>query len=72
MAIDGDTVRLSEQWKYRLGCEMPAGRGGVSFQNIPTGMYNSMISPLRNLTFKELCGIKANRMQDVRVNMKLY
>ena len=38
MAIDGDTVRLSEQWKYRLGCEMPAGRGGVSFQNIPTGM----------------------------------
>ena len=52
MAIDGDTVRLSEQWKYRLGCEMPAGRGGVSFQNIPTGMYNSMISPLRNLTFK--------------------
>ena len=48
MAIDGDTVRLSEQWKYRLGCEMPAGRGG------------------------ELCGSKANRMQDVRVNMKLY
>ena len=52
MAIDGDTVRLAEQWKYRLGCEMPAGRGGVSFQNIPTGMYNSMISPLRNLHFK--------------------
>ncbi|EKU91285.1 sialate O-acetylesterase [Bacteroides oleiciplenus] len=52
LAIDGDTVRLTEQWKYKLGCEMPAGRGGVSFQNIPTGMYNSMISPLRNLTFK--------------------
>lgn len=52
LAIDGDTVRLAEQWKYKLGCEMPAGRGGVSFQNIPTGMYNSMISPLRNLTFK--------------------
>lgn len=52
LAIDGDTVRLAEQWKYKLGCEMPASRGGVSFQNIPTGMYNSMISPLRNLTFK--------------------
>lgn len=52
LAIDGDTVRLAEEWKYRLGCEMPANRGGVSFQNIPTGMYNSMISPLRNLTFK--------------------
>lgn len=52
LAIDGDTVRLAEQWKYRLGCEMPGQRGGVSFQNIPTGMYNSMISPLRNLTFK--------------------
>jgi len=52
LALDGDTVRLSERWKYKLGCEMPAQRGGVSFQNIPTGMYNSMISPLRNCTFK--------------------
>lgn len=52
MAIDGDTVNLSRQWKYKLGCEMPARKGGVSFQNIPTGMYNSMISPLRNLSFK--------------------
>lgn len=52
LAIDGDTVRLAEQWKYKVGCEMPAMRGGISFQNIPTGMYNSMISPLRNLAFK--------------------
>lgn len=48
----GDTIRLSTQWKYRLGAKMLAKRGGVSFQNIPTGMYNSMISPLRNLRFK--------------------
>lgn len=46
-----DTVRLSSRWKYRLGCEMPARIGSVSFQNIPTGMYNSMISPLRKLSF---------------------
>ena len=49
---DTDTIRLSKQWKYKLGCEMPGKTGIVSFQNIPTGMYNSMISPLRNLSFK--------------------
>lgn len=52
LAIAGDTVRFSTLWKYKLGCGMPAQKGGVSFQNIPTGMYNSMISPLRNLSFK--------------------
>lgn len=46
-----DTVRLSSRWKYQLGCEMPARTNSVSFQNVPTGMYNSMISPLRNLAF---------------------
>ena len=46
-----DTVHLSSRWKYQLGCEMPARTNSVSFQNIPTGMYNSMISPLRNLVF---------------------
>lgn len=52
MAMDGDTINLSHKWKYKPGCEMPAKKGGISFQNIPTGMYNSMISPLRNLSFK--------------------
>lgn len=52
LAQDADTVYLSRQWKYKLGCEMPALKGNISFQNIPTGMYNSMISPLRNLSFK--------------------
>lgn len=51
LAWKTDTVRLARTWKYRLGCEMPARQGGVSFQNVPTGMYNSMIAPLRNWTF---------------------
>lgn len=52
LAWNTDTVRLSREWKYRLGCEMPSRINSVSFQNVPTGMYNSMISPLRNLSFK--------------------
>lgn len=52
MATGGDTLHLSSGWKYKQGCEMPARNGGISFQNIPTGMYNSMISPLRRLSFK--------------------
>lgn len=52
LAWEHDSVPLAAQWKYKLGCEMPARPGGVSFQNVPTGMYNSMIHPLRNLAFK--------------------
>ncbi len=50
--LGGDSIKLSSQWKYKLGCEMPTRVNGVSFQNVPTGMYNSMISPLSKLQFK--------------------
>lgn len=52
MVMGGDTVQLSSRWKYKRGCEMPSKPGGISFQNVPTGMYNSMISPLKNFSFK--------------------
>ncbi|MGL4519778.1 MAG: sialate O-acetylesterase [Phocaeicola sp.] len=52
LAWEQDTLSLSRVWNYQLGCEMPARQGGVSFQNVPTGMYNCMIAPLRNLAFK--------------------
>lgn len=47
-----DTLRLPKEWKYKIGSEMPQRTDPISFQNIPTGMYNSMIAPLRNLSFK--------------------
>lgn len=47
-----DTINLSREWKYKTGCRMPSRFGGVSFQNIPTGMFNSMINPILNLKFK--------------------
>lgn len=47
-----DTIKLSSSWRYKLGTEMPQRIDGVSFQNIPTGMYNSMIAPLKGLSFK--------------------
>lgn len=52
LAWKNDTIHLSAIWKYRTGCEMPPKAPSISFQNVPTGMYNSMINPLRKLSFK--------------------
>ncbi|MDR1557118.1 MAG: beta galactosidase jelly roll domain-containing protein [Tannerellaceae bacterium] len=49
----GQTISLEGEWKYKLGAEMPLMTGGgVSFQNKPTGLYNAMISPLKNFPLK--------------------
>ncbi len=48
----GDTVRLSHAWRHKLGCEMPEWRGGENLQNVPSGMFNGMIAPLRRMAFR--------------------
>lgn len=52
LAQDGDTINLSREWKHKLGCAMPSKPSSISFQNVPTGMFNSMINPILNLKFK--------------------
>jgi sialate O-acetylesterase len=42
-----DVVQLSEQWKTRLGAEMPScPSGDISLQNIPSTLYNAVLRPL--------------------------
>ncbi len=47
-----EPISLEGEWKYQPGALMPPASGGVSFQNKPTGLYNAMIAPLKNHTFK--------------------
>jgi sialate O-acetylesterase len=49
----GEVLSLEGEWKYRPGALMPAvSGGGITFQYVPTGLYNAMISPLKNHAFK--------------------
>lgn len=48
----GEEVSLEGEWKYRAGAQMPSSPSSTSFQNMPTGLFNGMISPLAGYEFK--------------------
>ena len=48
----GGEVSLEGEWKHCAGAQMPSAPQSTSFQNMPTGLYNGMIYPLRDYTFK--------------------
>lgn len=51
--VCGDSeIPLGSKWRYRVGAQMPPSPSSTTFQNIPVGLYNGMIYPLRNYTFK--------------------
>lgn len=52
IVFDDSEVSLEGNWKYKLGAPMPAMRGGVGFQNLPVGLYNSMIVPIAQYAVK--------------------
>jgi len=51
-----DTIDLKGYWQYKVGeaykPQTAGGGGGISAQNQPTGLYNSMIAPLINYSAK--------------------
>lgn len=44
--FESDTIRLTGNWKYKLGTRMPALPGETFFHYKPTGLYQGMIAPL--------------------------
>lgn len=52
LVCGSEEINLSTSWKHRVGTVMPSAPGGISFQNMPLGLYNGMIAPLLNYTFK--------------------
>lgn len=49
---NNEEISLEGEWKYRLGTYMPSAPGSTSFFYKPVCLYNAMISPLRNCSFK--------------------
>lgn len=47
-----ETIDLSSIWKYKIGYELAALPNAVSLRWKPTALHNSMIQPLKNVSFK--------------------
>ncbi|MEK5478569.1 sialate O-acetylesterase [Paenibacillus sp. FSL R5-0407] len=52
LVADGQELDLEGVWKYRIGTVTEAMQPQTFFQYMPSGVYNSMISPLRNYVIK--------------------
>lgn len=48
LEIASRIIPLTAIWKHKMGCNMKRIPSTTEFQNEPTGLYNSMIYPLRN------------------------
>lgn len=48
----GREMELTGVWQYRVGADTEAMQQQTFFQNKPAGVYNGMISPLRNFRIK--------------------
>ena len=47
-----ETIDLSSVWKYKIGYELAALPNAVSLRWKPTALHNSMIQPLKKVSFK--------------------
>lgn len=47
-----EEISLAGEWKHRVGCRMLPLPAGAGFQNKASVLYDAMITPLRNITFK--------------------
>lgn len=52
IAVDGDTLDLRGQWKYRIAATMKSLPGQTFIRWKPLGLYNAMISPLTNFSIR--------------------
>ena len=48
----GEVIPLKEEWEYCAASPMPARPGSTYWVDTPTGLYNAMVAPFRNLSFK--------------------
>ena len=48
LVFDNEEVELSGGWKYKIGCKMDSNFDRTHFEYMPTGLYNSVIYPLKD------------------------
>jgi len=49
---DKDTIQLSGNWQYQLGCTMNPSPGQTFINWKPTGLYNGMLAPANNYAIR--------------------
>ena len=49
LEVDDHIFPITQQWQMAQGSSMPAKPGSTYFVDCPTGLYNAMIAPLRDL-----------------------
>ncbi|NDV81572.1 sialate O-acetylesterase [Bacteroides sp. 51] len=52
IVFDQEEISLLGNWKHRVGCRMFGLPGGVGFSGKAAVLYNALIAPLQNMTFK--------------------
>lgn len=52
LVAQGKEIDLSGNWKYKIGCRMEPLQQQTFFQYMPAGLYNGVISSLKNYTIK--------------------
>lgn len=52
ITMNGESIDLKGEWQYRLGAAMPPLTSQTFIRWKPAGLYNGMISPLKNYTIK--------------------
>lgn len=52
LLFSDDTLHLSGEWQYRVGSQIPPQEPQTTIRWKPFGLYNAMISPLKNLYLK--------------------
>ncbi len=57
ITANNEKIDLKGEWQYRVGDVFAPGRGGgrggpISQQNVPTGLYNTMVAPLIDYPIK--------------------
>ncbi|MDV4151040.1 sialate O-acetylesterase [Clostridium sp. AL.422] len=48
LVFDNEEIELSGAWKYKIGCKMNSNFDRTFFQYMPTGLYNTVIYPLKD------------------------
>jgi sialate O-acetylesterase len=52
LEVDGQVFPIGSDWQMAVGCHMPSRPTSTYFVDCPTGLYNAMIAPLKNLPVK--------------------
>ncbi|QHQ59428.1 hypothetical protein Ana3638_00295 [Anaerocolumna sedimenticola] len=72
LKLTNKRIPLGGIWRYKVGAVMEPLAPTTTFQFMPTGVYNSMIYPLRKYAIRVRCGIRENPIRIIRRITEVY